>query len=586
MFELFKTANTQDRVAEVAAPDGPLDRWLPWIFCASAIFMLFFELGEAALFEPDEGRNAEKAREILLLKDWLTPHENFHPVLDKPIFFYWLIAFCYRLFGISEWAARLPSALAALGCVAAIYYFARAQWGHWQALWAGLILLTSLEFFLLARIVIFDMSLTLALTLALGAFYLASHTDDVKRRKILCLLMYGGLGVATLIKGLVGIVVLGMVICCYLWLTKQWSVLRRLYLVPGTLLFLAIVLPWYLEMGSRHEGYLRYFFWDEHFARFATGSFGRGEPWYYYILVGLIGFFPWSLLLPFIAGKCRRTDIDGKTLFVILWIAVPFLFFSFSKSKLPHYILPIFPPLAILTAALLVRLYRQSAGKMLATLSLIWAAQGLIACYFIVGAFWPRILPYPVRSAVGTLASMPWTWALAVICWVAFLYGWLRLRPMQRPSTYYLAQLFTMILFLVFGSQLIVASSAVRSAKKLADKAAPMITPATQVVFYDTYLAGMLFYLRSVKPIWMVTYSGKKKTFLGNYYVLTGREEPVSPWGQALMDFDEFGLRWRSARQPMVIFVKEKNQRRLEKDVGAAAKTVGSFDEYIVLHKP
>src|SRR5262247_3099850 len=85
------------------------ERWLPWICGGAALFIVFYQLGGAALFEPDEGRNAEKAREILLLRDWLTPHENFYPVLDKPMFFYWLVALSYRLFGISEWAARLPS---------------------------------------------------------------------------------------------------------------------------------------------------------------------------------------------------------------------------------------------------------------------------------------------------------------------------------------------------------------------------------------------------------------------------------------------------------------------------------------------
>ncbi|MBM4299554.1 MAG: glycosyltransferase family 39 protein, partial [Deltaproteobacteria bacterium] len=286
-----KIAQKLEPQTEAATATDSLERWLPCIVGAGAIFVLFYQLGNAALFEPDEGRNAEKARQILLLGDWVTPHENFHPVLDKPIFFYWLIALCYILFGISEWAARLPSALAALGCVILVYAFARIQWGKAQALWSSLILLTSLEFFLLARLVIFDMALTFLLTLALCAFYLASQSDDAKRRRALCLLMYASLAAATLLKGLIGVVLPGMVIIAYLLLTQRWSLLRRLYLVPGALIFLAIVLPWYLEMGARHEGYLRYYFWDEHFGRFASDKFGRSQPWYYFIFVALIGFF-------------------------------------------------------------------------------------------------------------------------------------------------------------------------------------------------------------------------------------------------------------------------------------------------------
>src|SRR5262247_3509192 len=126
-----------------AATTERLDRWLPSILFAAATFILFYQLGTAALFERDEGRNAEKAREILLLRDWVTPHENFLPVLDKPMSFYWLVAFAYKIFGISEWSARLPTALFALGCLLLVYRFTRQWWGSWEAMWSVLILLTS-----------------------------------------------------------------------------------------------------------------------------------------------------------------------------------------------------------------------------------------------------------------------------------------------------------------------------------------------------------------------------------------------------------------------------------------------------------
>ena len=564
----------------------PLERWLPWILCASAIYLLFYQLGGVALFEPDEGRNAEKAREILLLHDWLTPHENFYPVLDKPIFFYWLIAYCFKIFGVSEWAARLPSALAALGCVGVVYSFARAHWGRWQALWSGLILLTSFEFFTLARIVIMEMPLTFFLTLALCAFYQAGHTDDATRRRVLCLLFYCALGVATLIKGLIGVVVPGLVIYFYLLLSKQWSMLRRIYLIPGLLLFLAIVLPWYLEMGARHEGYLFYYFWEEHFGRFATSEFNRSEPWYYIILVAIGGFLPWSLILPFVVAKYRKKDFDEKTLFVLLWAGLPVLLFSLSRSKMAHYLLPIFPPLAVFTATLLVRYYQESARSARFVLSLTWGAVGLLALYFIIGALWPVILPYPIRGAVGSLAKVPWLHAGAILLFLFFLATWPRSRTKTGQSWCYLAQFSTMAFFLIFVVQLMIAVSSIRSAKGLAEKAVSMITPTTQLVFYDTYLAGMPYYLRSEKPIWMVTHSRKRKTFLGNYYALANREEPVTPWGEALLDHDAFRQRWRSAKQPMVIFLKEKNQTRLEQQVGATANRVGAVDEYIILRKP
>ena len=142
------------------------------IFC---LCVLFSHLGTAVLFEPDEGRNAEIAREILLLKDWVTPHYDFIPRLDKPISYFWLVALSFRLFGLSEWSARLPSALAAFACLSVTYALARAMFGRWAALWSVLVLLTSIEFFALSRIVILDMLLTFFFSLALCAFFLGQR---------------------------------------------------------------------------------------------------------------------------------------------------------------------------------------------------------------------------------------------------------------------------------------------------------------------------------------------------------------------------------------------------------------------------
>jgi 4-amino-4-deoxy-L-arabinose transferase-like glycosyltransferase len=561
-------------------------RWLSWLFCAGVLFSLFFQLGAAALFEPDEGRNAEKAREILVLNDWITPHENFHPVLDKPIFFYWLIALSFKLFGISEWAGRLPSALAALGCLGLVYYFARARWGEWQARWSALILLTSAEFFSLSRTVIFDMSLTLFVTLALWAFYEAIHAEDLKRRRLLCLSMYLAFGAGTLIKGLVGVVVPGMVIFFYLLLTKQWSVLRKLDLVPGALIFLAITLSWYLQADAHNQGYLRYYFWDEHFRRFATTNFDRTRPWYYYIIVGLIGFFPWTFLLPWVAPRHRKDWLDNKTLFLLLWVVLPFLFFSMSRSKLPHYILPIFPALAILTGESLVKLGKISESKLRFLLAPIWPAQTLLVAYFLAGSLWPKLLPNVLRGSVGGMTHFLWGYGIIWACVIGFLilrrtkHGW------QSQQTLFLVHGCVMLLFLVLVVQVMVAVSPQRSAREIATKAAPFVTPATQLVFYDTYMAGMAFYLRTEKPIWLITHDNKKRTFLGNYYALSKRAEPTTRWGKAMLDFDQFREKWQTIDAPLLVVVKEKNLLRLEEQVGATARMLATIDDYVLISKP
>ena len=145
------------------------------LFC---VVILFSDLGGAALFEPDEGRNAEIGREILLLHDWVTPHYDFIPRLDKPIFFFGLVALSLKLLGVAEWSARLPSVLAALGCLSLTYILARTIFGRWAALWSVLILVTSVEFFALSRVVILDMVLTMFITLSLVCFWLGHLACD------------------------------------------------------------------------------------------------------------------------------------------------------------------------------------------------------------------------------------------------------------------------------------------------------------------------------------------------------------------------------------------------------------------------
>ncbi|MGE5852158.1 MAG: ArnT family glycosyltransferase [Deltaproteobacteria bacterium] len=560
-----------------------LHDWLPWLLTAAVTFILLNQLGSAALFEPDEGRNAEKAREILVLNDWVTPHENFYPVLDKPIFFYWLIAVSYKLFGVSEWTARLPSFLSALGCVVLVYRFARSHWGRWAALWSALVLVTSVEFFVLARIVIFDMPLTFFGTVALLAFYEAQHSENRRRRAALWLAMYLALAVGTLIKGLVALVIPGMVCCLFILLRRRWHVLRRMYLVPGIGIFIAVVLPWYLQAEARNPGYLYYFLWAEHLGRYTTATFDRSEPWYYFIVVALIGFFPWTLLLPWMIKNLWHRSWDDKTLYLVIWVCVPLLFFSTSNSKLPHYILPIFPAVAILAGATVVSLCEKSAAKLRIALSLVWVVQTANGLYLLFGSFYPRILAHQIRGRFIGMAEMLWVYAIGSL----LILGYMATRSIHdarvRPSLIYLAQLVGLGVFLVFFTQMMVSISPDRSAKTTALAALAQLRTGAQVVFFETYMSGMPFYLHSERPIWLITHDNKKRTFLGNYHVIGKRQDPLTPWGKAIFNLDDFREQWKTRKQPLLVIVKEKNFDRLVETVGEALNPVATIDEYFLV---
>lgn len=560
----------------------PPHRWLVWLLLAVCVISLFWQLGTAGLFEPDEGRNAEKAREILLLNDWVTPHEDFFPVLDKPMFFYWLIAISYKAFGVNEWAARLASVLAALSCFALVYRFALIRWGPWEALWSGLILISGVEFFILSRVVIFDMSLTLCITLALYSFYEATHAEESMRRKIYCVLMYGALAAGTLIKGLVGLIIPGLTIFVYLLIANRWAILRSIYLIPGALLFLALVGPWYLLAEARNPGFLRYYLWDEHLGRFATASFDREQPWYFFLAVLVVGFLPWSVLLPSVIKRYWSQSLDDRKIFLLSWSILPLIFFSLSSSKLAHYILPIFPPLSILTATTLTGMF-QNRGYNVRPLALFWLLQSLNILYLFLGLIWPAILPRQLRDSLGPMA---WSVAVnAIICLVILIaLGWSKAAKLwQSRSTVFAVHAVGAFFFLILLSQIMVAISRDRSAEEIARAVAAQADPETQVVFYDTYLTGMPFYLRAQKPVWVVTHANKKKTVVGNFYVATNRPWPETRWGKALFDLDEFREVWENTDTPLLIIVKQKNISRMEKEIGASPRRLKTVDEYVLM---
>ena len=558
--------------------------YLTWLLCLVCVAVLFVNLGSAAFFEPDEGRNAEKAREILLLNDWVTPHENFLPVLDKPMFFYWLVALSYKIFGIAEWSARLPAIVFALGCLFLVYHFARQWWGSWAAMWSVLILLTSVEFFLLARIVRSDMTLTFCVTLALCSFYSAVHAENEKAKKLHCLLMYGALGAGTLIKGLIGLVIPGTVFFVYLLVTNKWSILRRLHLLPGALLFLVIVTPWYLWVDARNPGYLRYFFWDEHFTRYLTDEFNRAQSWFYFFFVIAVGFFPWTLLLPFVV-KDSWQKIDDKNIFLILWAILPLLFFSASNSKLPHYILPIYPALAILTGRTITGFFNKPQARARWGFYLPWILLAGFVFYLLIGGVWQRLLPTEIQVTVSeNLIFMGLSALLIVLIFGGYAYANSRGYWSSQIASYICTGVAMAVFFLLVG-RLTVTASVGRSAKALAQGTAPFITHDRQVAIYDTYMPGLIFYLRLDRPIWIVASPGKT-TLMGSPYVSTHRPDPAPGHGKILFNFAEFSDAWKKANPPLLVFAKAKTLLRLESQLAEGTKKLAGVDEFVLVSKP
>ncbi len=561
------------------------DRRSSWALGLVCLVLFFANLGGAALFEPDEARNAEKAREILLLNDWVTPHENFVPVLDKPMFFYWLVAVSFKLLGVSEWAARLPSALAALGCLLLVFRFADRRWGRWVALWSALILATSVEFFLLARLVIIEMSLTLFISLALCAFYSAARSENERTRRLQCLVLYSALSAGTLIKGLVGLIIPGMVCFFYLLLSRRWFVLRRLYLLPGTVSYLALVVPWYLWAEARNPGYLRYYFWDEHFIRYFTDEFNRSKDWYYFSGVLALGFVPWSALLPFAVHRLWR-NLDDGDLFLVLWVLLPMVFFSASNSQLPHYILPIFPALAVLTGRTTVALFQvgMTHGKG-SPLYFPWAVVTVAILCIVSRAFWPALFSAELQKKIPDggffLASCGLALVLFhVVCIAANAKGFWN----DQPGLFNCSFASTITFFFLLAMA-VETGSFRRSTNILAKNLGPAISRESQLAAYDIYMTGLLYYLALDRPMWVVAERGKA-TSLGSPYVARFQPAPAPGYGKVFFTYEEFRAAWDSEQRPIRLLLNVKMASRFNDTVGVVTKELLRADGYVLATKP
>lgn len=310
------------------------------LLALSCVF-LFLGLGSYSLKEPDEGRYAEIPREMVETGDFVVPRLNYMRYFEKPPLHYWMTALSYRTFGVSEWAFRIPNALVALLCVLALYFWTRRWFNAWTAFLSSAMLLSSFGFFALGRIVTIDMLFACLLSLSLLAFYSYYR----QRRVGACYLFYGCLALATLAKGPVALILMGLTLLLFLVTERNLAFLRDLLRLKGLLLYACITLPWFIAIALREKEFLWFFFVDQHVLRFLTTKHNRGGPPYYFIPVLLGGMLPWSLFIPRSIVALWRTR-ELRLFFV--YSLVVFLFFSLSGSKLPPYILPVFPAISLI----------------------------------------------------------------------------------------------------------------------------------------------------------------------------------------------------------------------------------------------
>ena len=307
--------------------------------------LLLFRLGAVPLLGPDEPRYTRVAVEMAMSGDFVTPRLQGQPWLEKPALYYWLAAGAFRAFGETETAARLPSVLAALLLTGTTALFGARVFGSGAGLHAGFVVGTALLTFAYGRAASMDMLLAAWVTVAVALSGLALL--GIAGR--LAIPAAGAAaGLAVLAKGPIGLLLPALVIGAALLLRRERAAWERLLSPAAVVLFLLVALPWYL-LVYRAVGwpFIEVFFLDHNVARFTSTIHRHPGPFVYYVPVLVAGFAPWSgLLVPAFRGLAPRLrTADG---FVLAWLVAPLLFFSAAGSKLPGYILPCLPPLALL----------------------------------------------------------------------------------------------------------------------------------------------------------------------------------------------------------------------------------------------
>ena len=300
---------------------------------------------------PDEGRYVGVALEMLWSDNWLVPTLDTLPYFHKPPLFYWLTAASLGIFGINEWAARLPSILAATGAAFAVYLFVGRWIGEKQARFALLVLATMPFFYGGAQFANLDMLVAacIACTILCAADATLAAEGGLPRRSTLAgAYAFAALGI--LAKGLIGIAIPGLVIFTWLIATGRAAMILRLVWLPGLALFAAIAVPWFALMEARHPGFLNYFFVHHHLQRYATGGFNSQRQFWFYLPVFAGLTMPWIVAL--IHTLRRPTAGVERDLHALmwLWLAITLIFFSIPASKLVGYVLAAVPPAAVLAA--------------------------------------------------------------------------------------------------------------------------------------------------------------------------------------------------------------------------------------------
>jgi 4-amino-4-deoxy-L-arabinose transferase-like glycosyltransferase len=518
------------------------NKTLNWTLLIVFAAALLYVLGARTLVPPDEGRYAEMAREMFASGDWITTRLNGIKYFEKPPLQTWMNALSFELFGLGDWQARLWTGLCGLLGVVLTGVAGRRVFGERIGFYAALVLGSSFYWVACSQINSLDMSLSGMMTVTLCGLLIAQRDTALpSERRNWMLVCWAGMALSMLAKGLIGVVLPGAVLVLYTLLSRDWKIWTRLHLGKGLLLFLLIAVPWFVLVGLKNPEQPHFFFVHEHFDRFLLKEHHREAAWYVFFVLLAAGSVPWIgvLVQSLVLGARRVSDADPEgipglpprfrpRLMLLVWVAFIILFFTKSNSKLPGYIVPVFPAVALLVAVYLDVGTRRSRMATAGITALLGAA--LLA--FV--PFIERLAKHPGEDVLYA-AYQPYALAAGLVLLIGGGLSMLYARQMVRDLSVLVLAIAgfagTQLLLLGFepigqaraGANMLPALRSVG-----ADK------PATKVYSVGMYEQSLTFYLG--RPVTLVDYRDEFDFGL--------QQEPEL----AIDTIPAFVERWRSER--------------------------------------
>lgn len=467
-------------------------KWL-WLLLAVAIIW-FSNIEYRHLIRTDEGRYAEIPREMVTSGDWVTPRLNGLKYFEKPPLQYWATATAYTLFGEHHWTSRLWTSLTGFAGLLLVWFAGSRLFGREAGRYAALLLGSSMFYVLMGHFNSLDMGVTFFISLGIIALLLAQHQyTNAHTRRNWMWLAWIALGLAVLSKGLMGLVLPGAALVIYSLLQRDFAIWKRMHWGSGLLLLLLITAPWfYLVMKANPEFFHKFFIY-EHYTRFTTTEHGRYQPWHYFIHILLLGFLPWTIvMLDTLARSWKNSTAADKTFnpqrFLLVWAVFIYVFFSMSGSKLPSYLLPVFPALALLM------------GKQIAEMNerrLFWLVAPVLPLAMLglaLAPFTQKLGGTPQRvQLLGDYAA--WLTVAALVFLLGVTAAIFLLRHNRKPAAVLILALGSLLAAQI-GSSGYNTIAAERSAYLLAGKLRPHVKESMPIYSVGNYEQTLTFYLK------------------------------------------------------------------------------------------